>query len=465
MTRRVTLVGLLLLVAAPRGYPSQETAKMVVAEPKEIQDVLANPGMGWQTFHCFADEDEHLRGIPTKTAYFRFYWDGIEPEEGKVDFALFDELLAHAHRAGQRLGFRIMIASTDPNSLGAPKWLRDKGVHGWEYSYDGHGRWWTPDMDDPVVKNAHTRLLRALGERYDGHPDLDYIDIGSVGLWGEWHFSATRIIPGGERVPMPSEARRIEIVDEYRRYFPKTPKLMLIGDEPGLTYAVAHGCGWRADCFGDMGGFSPTWSHMANAYRQELAAARAGEAWKQAPVAWESCWDMRKWVDEGWDLRYIFDYGLELHGSYLNNKSAPIEEAWLPEINRFLLRMGYRLALRRVEHPGSAAAGDRMTVTADWENVGVAPPYHDFLVAFRLAGAAGQSEVLVTEQSVKGWLPGKQHQSYTLAVPRSLPAGRYTLSVGVVDPATRAPAVNLAIAGRTADGWYPVSAIEVTAAR
>jgi hypothetical protein len=27
-------------------------------------------------------------------------------------------------------------------------------------------------------------------------------------------------------------------------------------------YAVHHGCGWRADCLGDMGGFSKSWSHM-----------------------------------------------------------------------------------------------------------------------------------------------------------------------------------------------------------
>jgi len=31
---------------------------------------------------------------------------------------------------------------------------------------------------------------------------------------------------------------------------------------------------------------------------------------------------MRRWVKDGWSLRYIFNYALALHGSYLNNKSA-----------------------------------------------------------------------------------------------------------------------------------------------
>ena len=32
------------------------------------------------------------------------------------------------------------------------------------------------------------------------------------------------------------------------------------------------------------------------------------DAWKTAPVAFESCWDMRKWKEAGWDIRRIFEY-------------------------------------------------------------------------------------------------------------------------------------------------------------
>ena len=33
---------------------------------------------------------------------------------------------------------------------------------------------------------------------------------------------------------------------------------------------------------------------------------------------------MRKWVKEGWSLRYIFNYALACHASVINNKSAPL---------------------------------------------------------------------------------------------------------------------------------------------
>jgi hypothetical protein len=435
---------------------------MVTVHPQEIDDVLANPGMGWQTFHHFADDDPTLQGIPTAAAYFRFYWIDLEPEETKIDFARFDDMFARAHRAGQKVGFRIVLARTDRSESGSPTWLREKGAHGWEYRrLVGEQRQrWVADLEDPLVKEAHTRLLRELGARYDGHPDLDYIDIGSVGLWGEWHFSRTQVIPGGEAVPMPSLARRLEIIDEYREYFPKTFKLMLINDIEGMRHATHHGCGWRADCLGDMGGFSNTWNHMDHAYRQAIAKSDATDAWRQAPVAWESCWTMRKWVEEGWDVSYILDYGLELHASYLNNKSAALEAEWSPEIERFLRKLGYRLVVRSLQHPDSAAPGAALRITMSWENAGVAPPYRDYLLAFRLSGPSG-ARVVATDISIKGWLPGPRAVPATLVLPNDLAPGSYDLAIGVLEPGTETPAIRLAIAGRDGDGWYPISQCEV----
>ncbi len=48
---------------------------------------------------------------------------------------------------------------------------------------------------------------------------------------------------------------------------------------------------------------------------------------------------MRKWVNEGWSVRYIFNYALALHASYLNNKSAP-----LPDGPRFAPRSSVSFA-------------------------------------------------------------------------------------------------------------------------
>lgn len=451
------MTGMELIVVALGWFMATGTEDdKVVVTPEEMDGLLVNPGMGWQTFHRFADEDSNLAGLPSSSAYFRLYWRDIEPEEGKVDFASFDTLLAHARRAGQKLAFRIMCVGTSRQSMYVPQWLRDKGCKGFEYQYQGSEMtYWVPDMDDPLFLETHLRLIHELGKRYDGHPDLDLVDIGTVGLWGEWHMSGTG-------VAVPSLETRLAIIDTYREAFPNTPKVMLIGDVDGLTHATNHACGWRADCLGDMGGFSPTWNHMEHFYRQQLRKCDAEEAWQVGPVAFESCWDMRKWHDEGWDIQFIFDYALELHASYLNNKSAPIPESIRAEIERFLRKVGYRLVLRRLEHNRHITAASSVKIVMQWENVGVAPPYRSYQLAFRLTSRTTQEKhVCMSETSVLGWLPGTVDVSVELQIPGRLAAGRYELGVGIVAPASQIPAVRLAIPGRTDDGWYPVSEVTI----
>jgi hypothetical protein len=438
----------LTLLLGPLGV-----TQMVVA-PTEIDDLLPNPHMGWQTFHRFANEDPALEGLPSTSAYFRLYWSEIEPAEGEIDFARFDELLAKAHAAGQQLAFRIMCVGTDAQEMHVPGWLREKGCPGFEFEYEGRRRW-TPDMDSPVFQEAHFRLIRALGERYDGHPDLDLVDIGTVGLWGEWHMSGTG-------VDVPSWKTRQAIIDAWCDAFPKTPKAMLCGDEEGMRHAASRGCGWRADCLGDMGGFSKTWNHMDHFYLQQLEKTGTQEAWQTGPVAFESCWDMNKWATEGWDIAYIFGYALNCHASYLNNKSARIPAGTRPEVERFLRRIGYRLVLRRLEHPERVAPGASLSLSMAWENVGCAPPYHDSRIALRLQPeGAGQPVTLVSDASVKGWLPGEKSLDLTLSLPEDAAPGTYSLGLAVVDPVTHDPALRLAIAGRGEDGWYPLSRLTV----
>lgn len=227
-----------------------------------------------------------------------------------------------------------------------------------------------------------------------------------------------------------------------------------------MRHAIAKGCGFRADCLGDMGGFSKNWNHMKNLYPQMIEKTGAGDAWKVAPVAYESCWDMRKWVAEGWDVRGIFDYALATHASYLNNKSAPIPEGTRPEVERFLKKLGYRLVLTELSHEPVVSAGAETMISMKWENVGVAPPYRDYLLAFRLT-RDGNFSVVVTKESARGWLPGERTVSTGLRLPEDLAAGRYELAVGLVEPGGERPVIRLATQGRDADGWYPVSTIEV----
>ena len=181
-------------------------------------------------------------------------------------------------------------------------------------------------------------------------------------------------------------------------------------------------------------------------------------------------------------MRFIFNYALALHGSCFNNKSASLPQGSevRTEIERFLRRLGYRLVLKELKHPVSAKAGEKIAVSMQWQNVGSAPCYRPYRVAYRLSNGNGFAKTFAGRIAVNRWLPASVDlftpeffesppdlppgEVYAvaedLAVPRDMPSGSYVLSVAVVGDDS-APAVRLAIKGRGADGGYPVSTLKL----
>ncbi len=476
-TTLVTAVCFALVLGA-WGRQAAAGADLVTVVPEETDELLANPGMGWQTFHHTRDQDRNLPDwIPSTVHYARWGWGQVEPRPGEIDHAFLDRVLEQTRAAGQRLAFRVMCCSTSPGRPYHPDWLEGAGGRIIIADYDNQKELPIPDLDDPEVLARHLDFIRRLGARYDGHPDIDHVDLGTVGWWGEWHMSSSTI------ARMPTVENRRQIIDAYAKAFAKTPLLMLIGDSESLAYAAERGAGWRADCLGDMGGFSKTWCHMCDAYPQLVRKAGVADAWKTAPIAWETCWDMRRWVSEGWSLRYIFNYALAMHGSYLNNKSAPLPagENVRQEIERFLRRLGYRLILRELSHPKQARPGDAVTVATKWQNTGSAPCYRPYRLAYRLIDEQGRSRVLIGNVTVEKWMPGTVdvfderfleeppdlppgeivNVSDRVTLPQDLHAGEYSFAIAIVGERSFDPMVKLAIKGRDQDGWYPLSEIVV----
>jgi hypothetical protein len=281
---------------------------------------------------------------------------------------------------------------------------------------------------------------------------------------------------------LPTLVNRKKIVDAYLSAFRRTPLLMLVNGGECLTYATRCCTGWRADSLGEMG-FLKKWSHMKNGYPTWIKEAGVQEAWKTAPVAWETGGDMRHWMAVGWSLRYILNYALALHGSYINNKSAslPSGDNVRPEIERFLRRLGYRLVLRELRHSSQVKAGAKLDLAMKWQNIGSAPCYRPYRLAYRLTGAGGQQQVFASKITVNRWLPGSiklfteefftqpadlppgdvNEAQDTMPVPGNLALGEYNLSIAVVREKSEEPVVRLGIKGRADDGWYPLSKIEV----
>ncbi len=460
-------------------------SKIRVVRPALIDDVLVNPGIGFTTFQRFNGDalnegKKWTEGFPivyqpdtgsrvnvnhpaTSIAYLRVYWRYIQPEKDVYRWDLIDEAMAVARRRGQTLMLRVAPHGTCGNKAeDVPDWFRR--LVGDDRSWvtdEWMDRKWMVDNRSPLYVEHFGRFIRAMGQRYNGHPDLESVDVAVVGAWGESE--------GIDRLP---DAAMSSLVDAYVDTFTTTPLMMMLYEGNSCRYALSRrAVGYRADCLGDMRTpgdyeadhkyFQPGgWCHMLDLYPRRIILAGMQDAWKKAPVSFEVCWVVQHWLDMGWDIDYIIDQSLKWHISSFNAKSSPIPPVLEPKIDRWLRRMGYRLAVRRFAFPERVARGELFAFTSWIENLGVAPCYKPFEFAIRLKGPSA-SFVFRTSARIIDWLPGDSVFDSAIAITPDVPPGQYAVQVAIVDPRTDAPAVKLAMAGMTGDGWYHMDQVTV----
>src|SRR5688572_12193214 len=132
---RLTALVVVFVLAVCQGVTA---AELVTLTPEETDEILANPGMGWQTFHETSRSDKNLPAwVPSTVQYARWGWGRFEPEPGKVDRAFLDAVLKETRVSGQKLAFRVMCASPEPGIIYHPKWLDRVGGRIVECDYQG----------------------------------------------------------------------------------------------------------------------------------------------------------------------------------------------------------------------------------------------------------------------------------------------------------------------------------------
>ncbi len=454
-----------------------------VVKPDRIDDLLVNPGIGFMTFQRFNGDtlntektwtegfaidyqpfDGNLaneKHPPTSLAYFRVYWRFVEPVQGECNWDLIDAALATARERGQSLLLRIAPYGTT-TAEDVPDWYRAMvGAKS-----DFADRKWMVDPEDPRYAEHFGGFIRRLGQRYDGHPDLESVDLSILGAWGE-----------GAGSELLTEKARARLMDAYLEGFPNTFLLMLLTDEKTNRYGHARrDIGWRVDCLGDLSwsrgstwkpgtcegctGLTEGWSHMLDYYPLQIIRTGMADAWKKAPISFEVCWVIQHWKDVGWDADYIIEQSLKWHISSFNAKSSPVPVEWESKINEWIKRMGYRLSLRRIGYTAAVSRNQRFTFESWWENTGVAPCYRQYPLVLRLKNAQGERHFR-TGADIRNWLPGDSLHDASFFIPPDLTPGTYTVQAALVNPSTGQPAIKLANSGRQPDGWYSLGPVKI----
>ena len=286
---------------------------------------LCNPNMGW-TMHFYSNQLENYGSklAPSDTlddfpglggAYLRIPWAFVEPEEGHFIWETLDTPAQRWIDKGMQVSFRISALESWMYKA-TPQWVFDAGAKG----YDAAGWAYEPDYDDPVFLEKVENFVRAMAERYNGNPNVAFVDIGHMGMWGEGHSVAT--------TPKHGHSWSIEtqkkMIDLYCRHFTKTQ--LAVSDDyagpflrgkrfPIMDYAFSKGVTMRDDSI-----------LVSKAPEQWYHDEMAQLFWPAMPVVLEHEHYGLSKKRGNWDSELLVESVEAYHASYMSIHWWPREE-------------------------------------------------------------------------------------------------------------------------------------------
>jgi hypothetical protein len=423
---------------------------------------LENPHKGW--YHHYFDnhvekylltKDSDLLDFPGMDhLYLRLSWAYLEPREGQFNWQIIDKVIDKWTAKGLKISFRISCRETGTDRIeqqyATPKWVIEAGAKGgyWRKGEKmGPEGPWEPVYDDPVYLEKLEDFLRAFAARYDGKPWLRYVDIGSIGDWGEGHTSS------GSRKRYGYGQRKVH-VDLYCKYFKKTQ--LVTSDDFVYTiedladrgkmhrYMLSKGITYRDD--------SILVDYYIGAYPDTFTVRSPqffADVWRDKPTVLElehyrSVRRLGNWYGkpgsslarhgDGKSGADFMRGAMEiLHATYIGFHGYA--DVWLsenPELTVDLLnRCGYWLFLHSLAIPDRMKAGQSYEMRLVWENRGVAPAYSPYVLKVRLTGP--KTADFDFESGCRRWVPdppGRIYtESYEIDIPPDLPPGTYALKM------------------------------------
>ena len=469
------------------AYGAGEVVQRV--RPEESNEYIPNPHRGTATFQRFQGEptypsiisadtfgpvvfpkpgkvQNNVNYVPRSTvAYSRWPWAWFEPRKGKYNWRIIDKTLEAAKAAGQTAQLRFQpftshdeLPDNDSKRMpprpfvNMPRWYWDTGA-GW-MDKPGYGAY-EPDHNDPRYLKHFGDFIRAFGKRYDGHPDIESIDVAYGGFWGE---------AGGNT----NKKTAAKLVNVYMKSFKKT-QLIYMSGTAGCDYATkvmkrkGKEIGFRSDCIGDLKqGNHPdvpsasSFNHTYDAYPKEMEKKK--DAWKTQPITMETCWNAAAWSYMGFDLDKIIYEGYRYHMSIFMPKNVFYPAELRDKLLEFDKKIGYRFAVRQIKMPLEAKAGDKLKIEAYIDNVGCAPIYRPYSMAFRFKQGK-KVAVVKFKKDIRTLLPGNNWFSEIIKMPKGFKQGEVKIGLAIVGKEDK-PKVWFALKGKQDEGWQPLTSID-----
>lgn len=457
--------------------------------------VLENPHKGW--YHHLLDNGLNQYPIEDDTKvgefpgmdhmYLRLAWSYLEQEEGVYDWSRIDEVVEKYVPRGYGISFRITSLETGspPNSVAeevdgvcyaTPHWVKNSGAAGQVVDM-GYIKTWVPDWDDPVYLEKLSNFHKAFAERYDGLPWVRYVDVGSIGDWGEGHtFWTTKIPPTVQEVKANMEV--------YLKHYKKA--LIVVTDDLLSScksdsevaelyhFALSHGISLRDDSVMNTGWLA---SHLSSFsvsrpdfYRLDrLRKPVVLEMAHYSNVLNEGTWLGHNGRDtisgKGISGADIMEGAIRLmHATYIGYHGSL--ERWLndnPDLAGEMTNLcGYWYFPVFVKIYDGKKKNHDIKCSIAWFNKGVAPAYAHFIMQLKVETEDGEVlyEGIQDASDNRKWMPDKLvTEDYSFLLAKTKAQTIRKLKVRLSDKASgRKVMLGLKALARDADGYYTLCA-------
>ena len=400
-------------------------------------EAFGNPLIGYapSAWHDSVDDDVTL-------LYVDITWRELEPEEGIFDWEKIEEenQFDRWRLEGKHIVLRFLCdLPGDEEHMDIPDWLYKKiGGAGTAY-HNSYGYGFCPDYSNSKFITYHQKAVDALGERYGQDTFISYVELGSLGHWGEWHIDSSEGLP-----EMPEQEIRAKYIRHWVDAFPHAKILM----RRPFAEAEQYGFGLYNDMVGNQKSTAEwmDWIQSGGEYDQtgeENALVPMPDAWKTAPIGGEltSSIPMQQLLNT--NLSTTIKHARDTHTTFLGPKIA--DEKYSKGYDEILLNMGYRIWISDMTLSPKMGGGIQVDLT--WQNSGVAPLYADWPTYVQVVDKSGRIlEWVAVDIALSELLPGETIQTTTTfhQVEGWDTLDQYTVQLVIVDPMTNRAAVRFA---------------------
>lgn len=434
MAAGVIILAVILAAAAGAYMFLKENVK----EYEKTEKVFGNPLMGYVpcAWNDTVSDDVSM-------LYMDITWAELEPEEGEYDWESIEKenQLSRWRKEGKHIVLRFVCdVPRKEKHMDIPKWLYEKTDHAGTWYDVEFGKGFAPDYNNEQMIYYHDRAVKALGEHLGGDGLISYIELGSLGHWGEWHVNYSA---GIQR--LPKEDVREKYVAPWIEAFPDA---MLLMRRP-FSHASKYGMGLYNDMTGDPGETESWFKEIQNGgdlsqTDEKNAIVSMLDFWKTAPVGGEftSSLSMENMLDT--DIFQTVELIRKSHTTFIGPNIA--DKKYQQGYEKVLKNMGYRLWVSRAVLL-QRITGTKLRMT--WENDGSAPFYKDWPVWIYVTDEDGNTvEKKQIEIQLSSVLPGEIIKTETRLDTKKLAdlAGeKYDLSIGIEDPMTGKASIRMAM--------------------